>query len=213
MLKNLKIIAVIIIAVFFNGCNSYQVNFTKDMSTSINSIEIVQDINKPKLPFLHSRKDGFLFRVIGVFGDSMINNDMKEEKKLALYLQEHNIDITTIYKKALNQYIQNSSFENKIVSKDGEYKLKSIINNYGLIYNKKSLYNDYKPVIELTLQLIDKNNKVVFSKSEIISSYNTQTLEASYSKLFNDPKTMERVLKSGVEEIIKIFLDDLQKEI
>lgn len=196
------------LVLFFQGC-SQKVELSPSAKNEIKNIKVDRELAVPALPFFMTGSDALFAGLFGAVGGAIAGADLSKEEKLALYLKEKNINIKDIYFSVLDEELNgNMYFNKKISSENTDYVLKSTILQYGLVYHHNILNSDYKPTMAIKMELLDRNQKVIWANTEFVTSYNGNTPQEEIQKYFNDPELMKKALSSASKEVIKPLLKE-----
>lgn len=204
------IVNIILIGIIFQGCAK---SIPMETKNKIKTIEINKIVGGQKGITLILSKE-----IKDVLADFYQGKNIYVEDRsiselrtsLSRYIYK-NANITEVYNASLEKYLKNSNyFNNKLVSKNGDYILKSYISMYGLVFDYDVFPIKYKPTIYLEIKLFDKNRDVVWSDSSYLSSMNGGTSSYLLKEYIDNPEFLRKALREASDILIKSLLSNFE---
>lgn len=193
-MKKFNILLLVLVLLQISGC-ARKTLLSSSNKYHLTSLAISEKVKMPKELFFMSTGDALSIGLGGALGMLLADKSLTKEKKLDKYLKYNNIDFSKIIKDEYRVALRKKPFYyNKLVSDRPQQFFKITVNMYGLVYHHNIFNSNYMPTSNITIDLIDKNGKVLWSKTDYITSYSKKTIQMPLNKYFENPDSMRKAL-------------------
>lgn len=205
-----KIVLVLMLSLVFFGCTG-KTEMSPEVKNQLTKITLDQNVTMPEQIMFLTRGDALAIGVGGALGGLMADSDKSDEEKFKRFLDENNISFETIIKDEYSLALKSKPYYYQKMSTESntQHKFKITVNMYGLMYHHNIFSGDYKPSANIKFELIDKNNKVVWSETEYVSSHTEETSRMPLDDYFKNPENMKKALHSVAKVVSKLIVEKL----
>jgi hypothetical protein len=198
------------LVIFIVSCfGGVSVQISKKDREMIKCVSIDPVIPQPKYPSVQgSTSIGSILVEQSVIYDIATINAKSDGELFKVYMEKNNIDISKIAFNSLKRVIREDKFFD--IGQDCTTKLKLEIKGYGFGSASAFKLNDRKPMIYATASLINNNSKVIWEKTENVTTLSDADTH-TYKQLIENPQLTIKSFEQITEILSRRILADFKQ--
>ncbi|MGB3751109.1 MAG: hypothetical protein WA945_06035 [Arcobacteraceae bacterium] len=205
----LKILLVLPLLIFTACSSKSQVNINQEMNTfSLHEkVVIFKAAKNVPSPFSIGLGLGGIANHIGLGVSTAFRPDMTNDEGLDLgsSVAVHEVSLEDIVKNEFSQQMKNDEYyKNKYVSSQAKYTVYLFIPKF--IIDKSLFTSDATLKVYIALEILNKNNDVVYSDTVVNESFSEKE-----DSLLNNKVILEKALQDSVEKSISELIVNMKK--
>ena len=209
-MKMRKIGLVVVLSLMFFGCAG-KTTMSPEVKSQLKKIALDTNVTMPQEVMFMTRGDALAMGLGGIVGGLIVGSDLSQEEKLHKFLDENKINFDEILKEEYLLALKSKPYyASKLTTEsNAQNKFKITVNMYGLMYHHNIFSADYKPSANIKFDLLDNNNKVIWSETDFVTSYTDETSRMPLEDYFKNPENMREAFHSVARVISKLVIEKL----